>query len=124
MAIPTDPTGLDLAIIAGGYALLLLTSGRVVRFALSWADEEYAASVTPVQRNIGALVGKCENILLFTLVLVEAYTALALVFAAKSIVRREHMARNSLFYLAGTLVNVTYSLLIGLAVLVALSAAP
>ena len=32
----------------------------------------------------------------------EAYTALALVFAAKAIVRREDMNKNTLFFLAGT----------------------
>ena len=116
-----DPVVLSIVVVAAGYTLLLLTSGRVVRTALSWADEEYAGSVTSVQRDIGTIVGKCENVLLFTLVLVEAFTALALVFAAKSLVRREDMERNSLYYLAGTLVNVTYSLLVGLVVLALLS---
>lgn len=46
----------------------------------------------------------------------DAYTALALIFAAKSIVRREDMSKNSLFFLAGTMINVTYSIMIGLAV--------
>jgi len=41
--------------------------------------------------------------------ILEAYTALAVVFAAKAIVRREDMSKNSLFFLAGTMVNVTYS---------------
>ena len=44
----------------------------------------------------------------------EAYTALALVFAAKAIVRREDMSKNTLFFLAGTMINVTYSIMIGL----------
>ena len=116
-----DPVVLSIVVVAAGYTLLVLTSGWVVRTALSWADEEYAGSVTSVQRDIGTIVGKCENVLLFTLVLVEAFTALALVFAAKSLVRREDMERNSLYYLAGTLVNVTYSLLVGLVVLALLS---
>jgi tetrahydromethanopterin S-methyltransferase subunit B len=38
------------------------------------------------------------------------------VFAAKSIVRREDMKNDSLFYLAGTLVNFTYSIVVGLVV--------
>ena len=112
------------AVIVGGGVFLLLTSGWVMRTALSWADEDYAESVTPRQRDIGAIVGKCENVLLFAFVLVEAYTALAIIFAAKSLVRREDMDRDSLFYLAGTLVNVTYSLLVGFTVLVLLDKLP
>ncbi|VVB84160.1 Uncharacterised protein [uncultured archaeon] len=46
----------------------------------------------------------------------NAYTALALVFTAKSIIRKEDMSKNSLFFLAGTMINVTYSIMIGLAV--------
>jgi tetrahydromethanopterin S-methyltransferase subunit B len=47
----------------------------------------------------------------------EQYTALALVFASKTIARREDMSKNSLFFLAGTMVNVTYSIMIGLVVM-------
>jgi len=43
-----------------------------------------------------------------------AYTALSVIFAAKTIVRRDDMAKNSLFFLAGTMVNVTYSVVFGL----------
>jgi len=46
----------------------------------------------------------------------EAYTALALVFTAKAIIRREDMSKNSLFFLAGTMINVTYSIMIGLVI--------
>ena len=51
---------------------------------------------------------------MFTFVLVDAYVALSILFAAKNIVRREDMKQNSPFYLAGPLVNVTCSLLLGL----------
>ena len=112
------------AVVLGGYVFLLLTSGRLVTAALAWADEEYAAEITEEQRDIGAIVGKSENVLLLTFVLVEAYTALAVIFAAKSIVRREDMKNNSLYYLAGTLVNFTYSVVIGLLVRGATSLLP
>ncbi|MFH1864567.1 MAG: hypothetical protein ABIK85_01665 [Candidatus Eisenbacteria bacterium] len=62
-----------------------------------------------------AVVGKCENILIVALVLSGAYTALSVIFAAKAFVRREDMSSNSLYFLAGTMVNVTYSLLVALA---------
>jgi len=123
------PIGVDIALfdesalyVLAGYALLLGTSGWVVTNALAWADDGYAASVTDTDRDIGTIVGKTENVLLLTFVLAGAYAALAIVFAAKSIVRSDDMKNNSLFYLAGTLVNVTYSLVVGVLVRVFLGA--
>ena len=108
------------AVVLAGYLLLVLTSGKVVTAALSWADDGYANHVTEQQRDVGTIVGKCENVLLLTFVLLDAFTALAIIFAAKSIVRREDMKNDSLFYLAGTLLNFTYSIGIGLLVRVLL----
>ena len=106
-------TLIDAATLVGAYLFLLATSGIVVKGALSWADDDYADRVEKRDRDIGTIVGKTENVLLLTLVLAGAYTALAVVFAAKSIVRSDDMNNNSLFYLAGTLVNFTYSVLVG-----------
>lgn len=93
----------------GGF--LVLTSGVVVRTVINSVE----GRTEPSQRelDVGAIVGKAENVLVYVLVLVDGFTALALIFAAKSIVRREDMKNDSLFYLAGTLVNFTYSLLVG-----------
>ncbi|MBN1455505.1 MAG: hypothetical protein JW945_04570 [Methanomicrobia archaeon] len=106
---------------------LLLTSGRVVWLVLSLiarvesrATGSDSASVAAGKFGVsqkaldtGAVVGKCENFLILTFMLLDAYTALALIFAAKTVVRREDISTNTLFYLAGTMVNVTYSILIG-----------
>ena len=43
--------------------------------------------------DTGFVVGKCENLLILTFMFLNAYTALALVFAAKAIVRREDMSK-------------------------------
>lgn len=74
---------------------------------------ERAPNPTQTERDVGRIIGKCENVLVVTFVVAGAFTALALVFGAKSIVRREDMQNNSKYYLAGTLVNFTYSLLVG-----------
>jgi len=42
--------------------------------------------------------------------------ALAVIFAAKGLVRREDIEKNTLYYLAGTMTNVTYSVVVGIAV--------
>ena len=112
----------NLLIALGGLALLLLTSGRLVWAVLEsvksqnpqQAREEGEGQADPLTRSTGVVIGKCENILIFLFVLFDQYTALALVFTAKTIVRREDIQRDTLFFLAGTLVNVTYSLLLAI----------
>ena len=75
---------------------------------------DLSAGVDANQRDTGRVIGKCENVLVLTLVFVGAYTALGLVFAAKSVVRREDMTSgDTTWYLAGTLVNFTYSIVVG-----------
>jgi hypothetical protein len=68
------------------------------------------------------LIGKCENILAITLVLAGAYTALGLLFTAKTIVRAEDMRGHPKYYLGGSLVNITYSVLAGSAIRLCLNA--
>lgn len=108
--LPIGLVELLVAVAVGG--VLVLTSGVVVRMVINSVENR----TEPSQRelDVGAIVGKSENVLVYTLVLVDGFTALALIFAAKSIVRREDMKNDSLFYLAGTLVNFTYSLLVGM----------
>jgi hypothetical protein len=63
--------------------------------------------------EIGIIIGKCENILVLVLMILEAYTALAIVFTAKTVVRKEEIEKNSMYFLAGTMINVSYSVLTG-----------
>ncbi|MDO9517152.1 MAG: hypothetical protein Q7J10_03780 [Methanosarcinaceae archaeon] len=105
---------IEVLIIIEGYLVLLGTSGILVNYILVKISKE------PLNKNIskevmdtGFVVGKCENILILTFMLLDAYTALALIFAAKTIVRSEDMRKNSLFFLSGTMINVTYSVIVG-----------
>lgn len=95
------------------YFVLPLTSGRVFRLVMrGFLGADVLADLDSTTRDTGSLVGKCENVLVLTLVFVGAYTALAVLFAAKSIVRREDIdSGDTAYYVAGTLVNFTYSLL-------------
>ena len=104
----------DITIIAGGYFVLLFTSGMMVNYILSKiSGESISQKIGKDARDTGFIIGKCENLLILTFMILEAYTALALIFAAKTIVRKEDLNKNSLFFLAGTMVNVTYSIMIG-----------
>jgi len=71
--------------------------------------------------DTGKAIGKTENVLILSLMLLEAYTALGVIFAAKSIVRKSDMdQRDTSYYLTGTMANFTYSVVVGLLLHVAL----
>ena len=42
--------------------------------------------------------GKCENILILVFVILEAYTAIAIVITAKTMVRKEEIERDSMYF--------------------------
>jgi len=113
LPVPTTPEAI--AVVVAGYFGLLATSGAVVTNTLDYVPDT-GDEVSTRERDVGVLVGKCENVLTLTFVLAGAYTALALVFAAKGIVRKDDIEKNTLFYLAGTLVNLTYSVVVGVLV--------
>lgn len=101
-------------IIIVGYLLLISTSGHLVRFTLSQISHKGKNEIAKENKwDTGRIIGKCENILIITFILLNAYTALAIIFAAKTIIRKEDIEKNSLFYLAGNMVNVTYSIIFG-----------
>ncbi len=104
-------------IVIVGYIILLTTSGLLVKFILSRVKHEKNVRDTEIatkeELDVGFIIGKCENILILSFVLFDAYTALALIFAAKTIIRKNEIKNNSLYFLAGTMVNVTYSVMIG-----------
>ncbi len=102
-------------VIVLGTAALMATSGLVLtRVMRAITKDGFDAGLDERVRDTGVIVGKCENILIVALVLVGAYTALTVLFAGKALVRREDMSRNSLYFLAGTMVNVTYSIVAAL----------
>jgi hypothetical protein len=105
---------LKIILVIGGYIFLLLTSGIVLNFILNRISHgKISETVTTNEKDTGFVIGKCENILIMTFMLLNAYVALAIIFAAKTLVRSEDMHKNSLFFLAGTMINVTYSIMVG-----------
>lgn len=135
------------AILVLGYLFLWCTSGDLVNAVLNWAehkrDEEAEdgtvngeecddrnptngteddTDVNERDRDVGVIVGKAENILLPTFILAEAYTALALIFAAKGLVRKDDMDNDTLYYLGASMTNITYSIVVGVLIRVALLA--
>ena len=60
----------------------------------------------------GYIIGKCENIIILSFVLAGEVTGLALIFAAKSLARQKDINDNAGFFLAGTMINFTATLII------------
>lgn len=105
---------IGLAVILSAYILLPATSGWVVSSVLNRISGSAIQKATREVRDTGYVIGKCENLLLLTFMLLDAFTAMALIFTAKAIVRAEDMKKHPLYFLAGTMINVTYSVMIGL----------
>lgn len=94
-----------------GYLILVSTSRLVTKSAIAYIKTGIDDSLSNTTRR-GKVIGVCENTLILIFVWIEAYTALAVIFAAKGIVDREfeHKKEPDLI-LVGTIVNFTYSIL-------------
>jgi len=109
---------LQCVIIAMGYITTNATSGLIVRHFISGTKqkapiEDSRETLSNTNYDTGAIIGKCENFLTITLILASAFTGLALIFTAKSIVRSEDIKKDPKYYLGGTLVNFSYSVFMG-----------
>lgn len=107
------------ALIFAGYALTLALSGVLVRFFVlpkgakaKWPPEGEPPPGGWARFDPSAVIGKCENLITVTLVLTGNEAGLALIFAAKSLVRSDAIKRNPGYYLGGTLVNLVWGLMV------------
>lgn len=105
-----------LSILIAGLAVTMLLSGVVVRGALGISKPAGPKN----GRDVHALIGKCENFIAYVLILAGQETGLALIFAAKSLVRAEDIKKDPSFFLGGTLVNFVWSMLVAVIVRVLL----
>lgn len=102
--------------LALGYAVTLALSGRIVRYFVGTVESDVpaASTVRSDGRRFDAhsIIGKCENLITLTFLIAGDLTGLALIFAAKSIVRAKE--ENQSYYLGGTLVNLVWSIAMGM----------
>lgn len=106
-----------LLLILLSYIVLYISSTHVVNHVFQYAGVE----VDDDQKDTGTAIGKLENVLILTLMLLQAYTALGVIFAAKSIVRSEDIdTGDTSYYLTGTIANFTYSITVGVLLHIAL----
>lgn len=103
-----------LLILAAAYAVTLGLSGAVVRFFVLPRHLPTPKHDPDGPRFLSStVIGKCENFLALTFVLIGEETGLALIFAAKALVRAKDIEKNPGYYLGGMLVNLVWSLAVG-----------
>lgn len=107
------------ALVFAAYAITLALSGVLVRFFVlprgvksKWPPQGETPPGGWARYDPSAVIGKCENLITVTLVLTNNFAGLAVVFAAKSLVRSDAIKRDPGFYLGGTLVNLVWGLLV------------
>lgn len=98
-------------IIIGLASFAFWLSSVILRRIILYVNPSCAIRKGIDLRDIGLWIGLCEFVLILSFVFVEEYTAIAIIFAAKELVRAEDIKKNPSYYLLGTLLNVTLSIL-------------
>jgi hypothetical protein len=108
--------------LAATLVFTFVLSEVVLRAYVQWLKKNGESTTSQTQGSgsktgadgVGFVIGKCENLIIFSLISLGQYEALGLVLAAKSIARMQDMKTNPSYYLAGTLLNFVCSMLGGI----------
>jgi hypothetical protein len=100
-----------------GYLIAALAGSWLVTYVLSKLQltEEQRKNLAGI-KGAGQIIGIIERILTVTFIYMNAPTAIALVFAAKSIIRFEQAKDRPFaeYYLIGTMTSITLAALVGI----------
>ena len=105
-------------IVVGYFVTFVVTNYLINKIVLSkkklLVNDQNASYKVPDKREIrdGFIIGKCENIIILSFILVGEITGLALIFAAKNLARQNDIKENAGYFLTGTMVNFTATLII------------
>jgi hypothetical protein len=103
-----------------GYVGGFIIGSFFLRRILLLVDPSIKEAIKPNIRKIGLWIGICEHFMVVTFVLMNEYTAIGLIFAAKEIVRSENIKEKPSYYLLGTLLSISFAILFGVLTLEAL----
>ncbi|GBD94474.1 hypothetical protein BMS3Abin05_02083 [bacterium BMS3Abin05] len=101
------------AILVGAYLFAFVFGSILVKFVVRNVSPVCMTKIKPIVWNVGTIIGLCETFIVITFILFDQFSALALVIAAKSLVRMKKMEEQPEYYLLGTFVNISFSILIG-----------
>lgn len=107
---------LKLIVITCGLLIMWHSSNFMIEKFIKLPPYNDQNIIQPYKVKEGKIIGKCENIIIYCLVLAGAFTGLALIFAAKNLVRQEQIKKHSEIFLVGTMLNFTISLVISISV--------
>lgn len=105
-----------LLVAFGAYVVTMGLSGLLIRYFI-------LPKTLPAQQKdpdgprfeASVVIGKCENILVVTFVLLGLEGGIALVFTAKALARSEDIKKQPGFFLGGTMVNLIWAMFVALA---------
>lgn len=102
--------------IIGIYLGAYISAAAGVHFIVNLILRRYPPLPTGGLPRAGAIIGILERIFVLTLVLIDQYASIALIFTAKSIARFEELKRREFaeYYLIGSLSSILFSMLIGI----------
>ena len=101
-----------IAIVVFAY-LVVIMGAYFIKLMLRRYEEDVGTSGL---KGAGMVIGVVERVMVLTFVLVNQYTAITVIFAAKSIARFNELKDRKMaeYYLIGTLVSITFALLVGI----------
>jgi phage regulator Rha-like protein len=104
-----------IAVIISAYIVVSIMGAYFIKLMLRRYEKEVETSGL---RGAGMVIGIVERIMVLTFVLVNQYTAITVIFAAKSIARFNELKDRKMaeYYLIGTLASITFALLVGIVV--------
>lgn len=100
-------------VVVAAYIAVSVVGAYVIRAILRRYEGDI---VTGGLRGAGMAIGIIERVMVLTFVLVDQYTAITIVFAAKSIARFNELEDRDMaeYYLIGTLLSITVAMIIGI----------
>jgi len=112
---------LKIAVVGSGYVLVSVICGYLIKSMLGKFEKDAGGGL----EGAGLVIGIIERVLVLTFVLVNQYTAITIIFAAKSIARFNELKdrKTAEYYLIGTLISITFATIIGIIIRVVLGEA-
>ena len=100
------------AVISLAYIAVSVVGACTIRLMLMRYEKNIE---TGGLRGAGMAIGIIERVMVLTFVLVDQYTAITIVFAAKSIARFNELEDRNMaeYYLIGTLLSITFAMIVG-----------
>ena len=102
-----------IAVILSAYVTVTIIGAYFTKLTLRNYERDVEESGL---KGAGMTIGIVERVIVLTLVLVNQYTAITVIFAAKSIARFNELKDRKMaeYYLIGTLVSIAFALVTGI----------